>query len=162
VQNLSKRLDGLEVSNTKLIQDAIQELKQHVQTPNSINGDCTQRYSSGPSPDVADKRRNLKNETDWVKNRENLKNVGTIEISDGEENGSSGKKRTRSTTTFVRGDEIRKCQNTNKGKQVVTDTSRINDDDSPQGVGNKPFNSDYRRGVSGKVLTKKLGYTCMS
>lgn len=156
MQNLSKRLDGMEVSNKKLIKDAIQELKNHVQTPNSINGDCTHKYTCTPSPDVEDKRKKGNKTTDWVKNMEKLKNCGTIDISDNEEDDSNGKKRKRESTSYVRADQMSKRQYINKDKQVEMDTSNMKDEVSPHSLGIKPFSSDYRRGVRGKVLSLKL------
>ncbi|RHN38519.1 putative Ulp1 protease family catalytic domain-containing protein [Medicago truncatula] len=150
VENLSKRLDGMEVSNKKLIKDAIQELKNHVQTPNSINGDCTHKYTCTPSPDVEDKRKKGNKTTDWVKNMEKLKNCGTIDISDNEEDDSNGKKRKRESTSYVRADQMSKRQYINKDKQVEMDTSNMKDEVSPHSLGIKPFSSDYRRGVRGK------------
>ncbi|KAK2449872.1 hypothetical protein QL285_009027 [Trifolium repens] len=87
---------------------------------------------------------------------EKIKNFGTITISEGEDEGTKLKKRTITKETFIRNEKNFKRQNTQIGKQ-----SRLESQDNiAKGKdviqSNKPFNSDYRRGVNDEGSTPTM------
>jgi ABC-type tungstate transport system permease subunit len=93
----------------------------------------------------------LNPEKEIDKGMEKIKNFGTITISEGEDEGTKLKKRTITKETFIRNEKNFKRQNTQIGKQ-----SRLESQDNiAKGKdviqSNKPFNSDYRRGVNDEV-----------
>jgi ABC-type tungstate transport system permease subunit len=153
----------MELCNAELIKSYIKELnKAVIETPSKKIEDCNVHSSSGYSPDVADNQQHLKHTTalpkttlnpekEIDKGMEKIKNFGTITISEGEDEGTKLKKRTITKETFIRNEKNFKRQNTQIGKQ-----SRLESQDNiAKGKdviqSNKPFNTDYRRGVNDEV-----------
>jgi hypothetical protein len=118
----------MELCNKDVIACYIQELNNDAfRTPNNNLHDWHVDSSSGYSHEIALNGKNVKRTDDLPKktvnqdkaiNRgmEKLKDFGTIDISDTDDENAKLKKRTMGKETFFRHDQDRKRQNTTKGK----------------------------------------------
>jgi hypothetical protein len=123
---------------------------QHVthdsaKTPTPKSREDVVHAKSGYSHDVEDNINNLSNPSVIAKEMEKLKNFGTINISDKR---SKLKKRETANSNFVRNTGLCKRQNISKGKLPFVEKDAYEGMDTT----NIPFNSDYRRGLSAKVI----------
>jgi hypothetical protein len=156
----------MELCNKDVIACYIQELNNDAfRTPNNNLHDWPVDSSSGYSPEITLNGKNVKRTDDLPKktvnqdkaiNRgmEKLKDFGTIDISDTDDENAKLKKRTMGKETFVRHDQYRKRQNTTKGKLPLVHQERNNFksvDIQHQDKYEKPFNSVYKRGFAEQV-----------
>ncbi|MCH80113.1 hypothetical protein A2U01_0000875, partial [Trifolium medium] len=155
IKILNNRLDCMELCSKDMIKCYLRELQSTaVQSPNDSYKDQSLDSSSGYSPENA-AAKNLKTSVQKTtlnrekavnKGMEKLKNFGTITISDTDDENAKQKKRTMSKGTFVRADQQRKRQNTDLPRVEINQNSFKGKE--PDENFNKPFNSDYRRGVN--------------